>query len=427
MSVTAPAQSALDARVATLLAHDRPVPRYTSYPTVPAWSTSPPDDAWEQLLSRLDGPAQLYAHIPFCRRQCAYCGCNMAVSRNQRVGDRYLDVLQRQLDLIPALQAEALHLGGGTPTWLDGPQLTRLLSMFVSHFGTLRVSVEADPETLDDDRMAVLSGIERLSLGVQTLDPVVTASVNRDQTAETVAWSVHEARRRGIRSLNIDLMYGLPHQTAERFASTLDQVAELRPERIAVFGYAHVPQMMKHQRGLTDLPSPEERARLALLAEQKLLAAGYAQVGFDHYALPDDPLASGPIERGFMGYTPRTLPIIGLGPSSISAVDGVYLQNGAALGPWLRGEALGEVHRFYASTPADRARGRIIEAILCRGQAEVDWSLYPEARARLIDELPDVVDLDAESLTVRPGLMMLARNVASAFDAWGGRSGSRAI
>ena len=418
----------VDPRIPVLLAHDRPVPRYTSYPTVPAWSTSPPPDAWGQLFTALDGPCQLYVHVPFCRRQCAYCGCNMAVSKRQSAGDQYLDALQEQLDAMPEMEVRSLHLGGGTPTWLDGAQLTRLLTMMRERFGQeLSISVEADPETVDVERLQVLAGIERLSLGVQTLDPVVTAAVHRDQTVTAVRDAVIAARALGIRSLNIDLMYGLPHQTPQRFQRTLEEVIALRPERIAVFGYAHVPQMKRHQQQLTDLPTPDERAALALLADEQLSAAGYVPIGFDHYALPEDELASGPLERGFMGYTPKALPIIGLGPSAISAVNGVFLQQEAHLGRWLRGSGRRDVLRFYRSTDDDLARARIIEALLCNLEVEVDPKEHEDSLELLKDELSDVVTVDGGHVAIDPRLRLLARNAASAFDAWGGRQGSRAI
>lgn len=417
-----------DPRIPVLLAHDRPVPRYTSYPTVPKWSTTPPDDAWEQVFDALDGPCQLYVHVPFCRRQCSYCGCTMAVSKRQSAGDRYLDALQEQLDTLPALDVASLHLGGGTPTWLDGPQLTRLLTMFRDRFGEdLSISVEADPETVDIERLRVLAGIDRISLGVQTLDPVVTAAVNRDQTVTAVRDAVVASRALGIRSLNIDLMYGLPHQTPERFQRTLEEVLALRPERIAVFGYAHVPQMKRHQRQLTDLPEAEERAALALQADEVLTGAGYVPIGFDHYALPDDPLASGPLERGFMGYSPKALPIIGLGPSAISAVNGVFLQQESHLGRWLRGTGRRDVLRFYRSTDDDKARARIIEALLCNLEVDVDPEEHEDSLVLLRDELGDVVRIDGGHVAIDPRLRLLARNAASAFDAWGGRKGSRAI
>lgn len=416
-----------DPRLPTLLAHDRPVPRYTSYPTVPAWSSSPPADAWEQVFAALEGPAQLYVHVPFCRRQCTYCGCNMAVSKRQSVGDTYLDALQDQLDAMPAFDAEALHLGGGTPTWLDGAQLRRLFEMMNTRFGPLSVSVEADPETLDAERMGALAGIERLSLGVQTLDPIVTAAVNRDQSESTVVDAVAAARELGIHSLNIDLMYGLPHQTPERFTATLRTVAALRPERIAVFGYAHVPQMKRHQQGLTELPTPSERAELALLADAMLTGAGYVPVGFDHYALPTDPLVTGSLERGFMGYTPKTLPIIGLGPSAISAVGGLFLQQEPHLGRWLRGSGRRDAVRFYRSTTDDLARAAIIERLLCTMEVDVDPTAYADDLERMNAELGDVVRIDGGHVAIDPSLRWLARNAASAFDAWGGRQGSTAI
>jgi oxygen-independent coproporphyrinogen-3 oxidase len=343
------------------------------------------------------------------------------------VGWRDLSALGRQLDALPAFDAAEVHLGGGTPTWLDEAQLVHLRQRLHERFGDLVWSVECDPMTLTSSKLVALgAGLSRVSLGVQSLDPVVTEAVGRDQTASRVDAAIAMVRAAGVPSINIDLMYGLPSQTLPRFARTLEQVVDWRPQRIAVFGYAHVPRMLRHQATLTDLPSPAERLELALLAAERLTDAGYRRVGFDHYALPDDPLVTGPVERGFMGYTPRALPIVGLGPSAISTVDGTFLQVEPHLGRWLR-DGMHRVHRFHRSTQEERRAAAVIEQLLCQGRARVHWDSFPDARRRLEEELSDVVDLGEAHVALRPGFELLARNVASAFDATGGRTGSRAI
>ncbi|HHO53248.1 MAG TPA: oxygen-independent coproporphyrinogen III oxidase [Deltaproteobacteria bacterium] len=419
----------------TLLRHRTSGPRYTSYPPVPRWDPGGPNDALRSLVLGVSGPVALYVHVPFCRRQCAYCGCNMVVSRRREAGDRYLDALQVQLDTLGPLQVAWLHLGGGTPTWLDPAQLDRLFAMIKGRIPGAETSVEVDPEGVDTARLDALArgGVDRISVGVQSLDPGVIEAVDRAQSPRSVARVIEGARARGMEQVNVDLMYGLPRQTTETLIHTLDQVLVLRPDRLAVFGYAHVPWMKAHQQRLAELPDTRQRADMALAAHGRLLRAGYVSIGLDHYALPDDALAraqrGGRLDRSFMGYTPHArLPVVGIGPSAISAVSGAFVQQTTHLGRWWRAVHAGidPVARSFTSTALDRARGEIIRRVLCDLRLDLDEAradgldvdaLCPGAWQRLEALQADgVVQLTPTRLQVTDDGRLLVRNVAMAFD-----------
>ncbi len=418
----------------------RPGPRYTSYPPVPRWSNEPGPRAWADVLGRLDRPTALYVHVPFCKDQCVYCGCNMVVSRRQSAGDRYLAALDRQVDATPPLAMRWVHLGGGTPTWLDPKQLHRLFAT-IRRAGYLvdgcEISVEVDPMVTDERRLDALvrDGVTRLSLGVQSLDPTVLAAVNRPQSRDAIEELVTLARSRGIDSINVDVMTGLPHQTADTLTDTLLHILRWRPERLSVFGYAHVPWLKRHQRAIdpSTLPGADERAELRLTAHHLLTEAGYVAIGFDHYARPGDPLANalsnGTIGRNFMGYTPyAALPVVALGPSGISEVDGAYVQVESHLGKWWRAIEEGRVPvtRAYLSTADDRVHAAIIESILCRGEVLaheiVDrFGRLPETWSwslRQLDPLvsDQLVEVSPERVVVTEKGRFFLRVVAMAFD-----------
>jgi len=423
-----------------LTRYDRPGPRYTSYPPVPRWSNGPAPEAWSRLFEGLDRPTALYVHVPFCRQQCTYCGCNMVVSRRQTAGDRYLDAIERQVAQIPPLALSWVHLGGGTPTWLDPAQIERLFSL-VDRAGRrlpgAEISVEIDPMVTDEGRLEarVKAGVSRLSLGVQSLDPVVLEAVNRPQCRDAIGQLIGRARELGIAEFNLDVMTGLPHQTPERLRNTLRQLLEWEPDRLSVFGYAHVPWLKRHQQRLDAdaLPNPQERAELRLVAHEVLVEAGFLAIGFDHYARPDDALGrasqSGTIGRNFMGYTPYAgLPVIALGPSAISEVDGHFVQLETHLGRWWKAIEAGEVPvvRSYTSSDDDRLNGAIIEAVLCRGEVrEADiverFGRLPGTWATSLDRLETLVqdglvELERGRVTVTEEGRFFLRVVAMAFD-----------
>jgi len=431
--------------------HDRPGPRYTSYPTVPHWGEM--DAApWLEAVGALRGATAVYVHVPFCRDQCLYCGCNMVVAGRQDAGDRYLDALAAQLAALPrpsehGARLARMHLGGGTPTWLSVSQLRRLFDLLFAWMPPAidaSISVEADPDVTTDAHLDTLValGVSRVSFGVQSLDEAVCAGVGRPQRPEGIASRVAAARSRGL-AVNLDLMYGLPGQTLHTWGRTLDGVCEMAPDRLAVFGYAHVPWMKPHQAKLDSDALPDAEARLALLlaAHQRLAADGWQRIGFDHFARPDDPLAvadrQGRLHRDFMGFTDRDrLPLVGLGPSAISELPGLYVQQETKLGPWLRHARQGRVpvQRGCRLTADDALRRDAILALTC--QHRIDWAALStrhgvDARAQLADAdealghlaQDGLVTLDARGARIPEDARLLARRVAMAFDAYLDRGG----
>ena len=428
-----------------LLAHTRPGPRYTSYPTAPHWRRDFSETDRAAMVRGIGTPASVYVHVPFCREQCTFCGCHMVVGRHQVLGDRYLDALSHQIAALPlpeeTLPVVRIHLGGGTPTWLDPAQLERLFGLLRRRFRPIEgaeISVEADPEITTDEQVDVLAdlGVNRLSLGVQSFEPRVLAAVNRPQGASRVVAVLERARGHGMQGLNVDLMYGLPYQNMHTFSATLDRTLALRPDRLAVFGYAHVPWLKPHQRQLPEaaLPGPVERTALFLHARDRLTEAGYQAIGMDHFALPGDELSvaqwEGRLHRNFMGYTTRPeLELIGLGPSAISELRGGYVQDLPKLGPWWRAVETGGplVERGCTLTEEDRLRRTVINELMCN--FSVSWdrlaSSHGDVRARLAEEIGALAPLEADGLVERhPGGVRvtalgryLVRNVAMVFDA----------
>ncbi len=367
------------------------VPRYTSYP--PANRFGPavgPAETAAWLGSVPEGAAvSLYVHVPFCRRLCWFCACRTQGTRSEAPLHRYLDHLETEIGLvrkaIPAgIAVSTFHLGGGTPTLLS-PDLLRRMHRMMAVFPLDRaaeVSVEIDPCDFDAARLDALldMGLTRGSLGVQDFDPVVQAAIGRKQSFAATAEAVRLLRAGGIDSVNMDLLYGLPHQTAGRLSATIDQVLDLAPDRIALYGYAHVPWMARRQGLIAEEHLPDAEARLGLeaLARARLVSAGYLPVGIDHYALPGDFMAraaeSGRLRRNFQGYTTDTAEVlIGLGASAISRFPQGYAQNAAATSDWQA--ALEDGHlatrRGYALEPETRVIGSIIERLMCDAQADV--------------------------------------------------------
>lgn len=429
--------------IARLRRHARPGPRYTSYPTVPHWGGGAPGVLQDGLAS-LRGDIAVYVHVPFCREQCLYCGCTMVVARQQAAGDRYLDALAAQLAAWPALDASVrmtrLHLGGGTPTWLTPTQLERLFGIvgaYVRPGDGLRASVEAAPEQTTEAHLRTLArhGVTRVSFGVQSLDRAVCEAVDRVWDPDGLRALVRTARDLGLR-VNLDLVYGLPRQGVDGWAATLDAVCEMAPDRLAVFGYAHVPWLKPHQAVLADRDLPDATARLTLLAmaHQRLARGGWERVGFDHFARPDDPLAiaarEGRMHRDFMGFTDRPRqPMLGLGPSAISELPDRYVQQVAGLGAWLRAARAGEeaVARAHVLSADDQLRKDAILALTCQHELDADALAAvhgPSARQLLdvpavqawVDE--GVVARDGNRLRLAADAVLLSRQVAQAFDAY---------
>jgi len=374
---------------------DKNGPRYTSYPTADRYDTCFGPDQYRQALScraqeaDARGPLSLYVHIPFCESLCYYCACNKVITRHHERAARYLDALQREMALHSELVGRGqpvsqLHFGGGTPTFLSDAELDGLMAALRSHFHLLpdaEISVEVDPRTATAERLAHLAGLgfNRLSLGVQDFDPAVQRAVHRIQSYESVRDLMRSARELGYASVNMDLIYGLPLQTAESFARTLEQVCGLRPDRIALYGYAHLPERFKAQRRILPAELPDGETRVALLgsAIARFLEAGYDYIGMDHFALHDDALAqakrAGRLHRNFQGYsTQPDRDLIALGVSAIGRVGATYSQNAKTLDDYYACIEQGEfaVERGLAMSADDLLRRDVIMAIMCQGGLE---------------------------------------------------------
>lgn len=396
--------TAQPSRVADLIArYDNRTPRYTSYPTAVQFNSGVDAGVYRGWLADLplDRPVGLYLHVPMCARLCWYCGCNTrAVNRPEIVSD-YARLLVAEMQLVQRalpgrLGANAVHLGGGTPNMLSPDDMDCLFGALAEVFALepgLQVAAELDPAVLTREwvQAAASHGLSRASLGVQNLAPEVQAAVNRPERFEDIARCVGWLREAGVGSINLDLMYGLPHQTVANTLATLDQVLALKPERLALFGYAHVPWMKSHQQLISeaDLPGPTARLDQAEAAAERLVSLGYVRIGLDHFALPHDELALALAEqrlrRNFQGYTadpPGTL--LGLGASAIGALPGGYVQNLAQETAWRTAVMRGElpVARGVALTADDRFRGEIIERLMCNLQVDLDAVCAAHGRTR---------------------------------------------
>jgi len=416
--------------------YDAPAPRYTSYPPVTAWSRDVGPDSFAAALATTGrDPIALYVHLPFCGQRCLYCGCNATITRNRARVDRYLDALEAELALVAsALGRRAtvtqLHLGGGTPNHLDDGQLWRLGQMILRSVNVRRDaerSVEADPRLVTPTQLTTLKalGFDRISYGVQDLDPDVQAAIGRLQPTSVIRDAVTMARAAGFTSINLDLIYGLPAQTAATWGRTIEQVLELRPDRVACFGYAHVPWMQKHQRAIDESTLPDAPQRFAAFADavQRFQQAGYAWVGLDHFALPDDPLTvaqrDGTLRRTFMGYTTLPAPhLVGVGVSAISDVAGQYAQNDADLERWATAVEQGQFStiRGHLRTEDDLRRGRIIHDLFCSLQAPAEALALRDRTQPLVDD--GLLEELPTGLRVTDRGRFFLRTVASAFDGY---------
>ena len=383
---------------ALLRRYDVPGPRYTSYPTAPRFTDNFDRHA---LASTIDASNQepiprslsLYIHVPFCLSPCFYCGCNRIITRDKARAGTYLARLYREIALVADLfdrdrEAIQVHFGGGTPNFMDPAQLHELMDTLRHHFrfssaSDSDISIELDPRFISPDDIAKLgaTGFNRASLGVQDFDPVVQAAVNRIQGVDETRAIIEACRENGFRSVNVDLIYGLPKQTPEGFARTLDTVVAMRPDRLAVYGYAHLPDVFKAQNQIKaeDLPTPEAKLGLLQLAIQKLGRAGYVYIGMDHFALPDDELAQaqahGGLHRNFMGYTTHAeTDLVGLGVSAISHIGDTFSQNPRDLPSWQIAIDEGRlpVFRGMRLDEDDRLRADLIQQLMCQGEIAID-------------------------------------------------------
>jgi oxygen-independent coproporphyrinogen-3 oxidase len=436
--------------VASLIArYDRRVPRYTSYPTAPQFSAAIGVETYQEWLRALpsDTALSLYLHVPFCAQLCLFCGCHTtAVNRIEPVL-AYAETMIAEIDLLAdaigrRLPVRHVHWGGGTPTALPATSMEAIAARLRERFSfgpDTEMAVEVDPRTLDDDAVAGLAriGTTRASLGVQDFNPKVQSTIGRVQSYETTADCAARLRAIGVRSINVDLIYGLPYQTVDGVAATVGSALTIRPDRVAVFGYAHVPWMKKQQALLSEAVLPDAAARYAQsrAAEQVIAAAGYQAVGLDHFALPDDALAvaarTGRLRRNFQGYTTDDAPVLlGLGASSIGSLPQGYVQNAPGVPGWRDAIRTGQlpVARGVALTAQDRVRREVIERIMC--DFAVDLAAVAARHgadpASLMDAAPalqemahdGLVDWNGYQLSVTHTGQPFVRNVAASFDTY---------
>ena len=433
--------------------YDRPGPRYTSYPTAPQFHAGFGERELREVAAASNGDPiprrlSLYVHVPFCESPCFYCGCNRIITRDKARGEAYLARLYREIALTAGLfdrdrEVIQLHFGGGTPNFLSPAQLRDVVDTLRSHFrfsdaADRDISIELDPRFVDADDIAALGkiGFNRASFGVQDFDPAVQEAVNRIQSVEQTRAVIDACRGNGFRSVNVDLIYGLPNQTPDGFARTLDTVAEMRPDRVAVYGYAHMPHLFKPQKQLDAslLPSGETKLALLQLAIEKLTAAGYLYIGMDHFALPDDELAlaqaRGGLHRNFMGYTTHAdSDLVGLGVSAISHIGDSFSQNPRDLPSWQAALDEGRlpVFRGMRMNEDDQLRADLIQQLMCQGEIPVaalerryaiDFATYfALALERLAPLAEDgLVRIERERIVVTSRGRLLLRNIAMCFD-----------
>jgi oxygen-independent coproporphyrinogen-3 oxidase len=428
-------------------------PRYTSYPTadrfVEAFGASDYATALEQRrfgAAAMTLPLSLYVHIPFCESLCYYCACNKIITKHHDRSAAYLRYLSREVDLHTQHMGlgqvvSQLHLGGGSPTFLNDAELRELMAMLRRSFNLVaggEYSIEIDPRTIDAHRLDVLKelGFNRLSFGVQDFDPAVQKAVHRVQPAEQVFSLVEAARSKGFESINVDLIYGLPEQSPESFDRTLAQITELRPDRIALYAYAHLPERFKPQRRISSVEIPTAAAKISMLARSMaaFMEAGYVYIGMDHFALPNDALAiakrQGRLHRNFQGYsTQPDCDLIGLGVSSIGRVGATYSQNAKTLEDYYDFLDQGQfpVVRGLALTRDDLVRRAVIMAIMCQGRLAfesvelaylVDFRSYFARELQLLQAQQDqgLVELDASGIQVTEKGWFFVRAVVMIFD-----------
>lgn len=431
--------------------YSRPVPRYTSYPTAPHFHAGVDPEVYGRWLDALPAgtPLSLYLHIPYCDSLCWFCGCNTKIVARYAPVKAYLAALKREVDMVAARLGRGrpvrhIHWGGGSPTLLEPRDIRDLASHLRAAFTVAddaEFAVEIDPRDVGADRLDALAeaGVNRASIGVQDSNPEVQAAINRRQPAEVTAGAVAGLRRRGVSRINVDVMYGLPFQNVARVSRTVDDVLALAPDRLAVFGYAHVPWMKTHQRMIPEDALPDAAGRLAQQEAmgRRLCAAGYVPVGLDHFARPEDPMAAalraGGLARNFQGYTTDDAPaLIGLGASAIGSLPQGYVQNATTIGTYMRSVGHGRfaTAKGFAPDRDDRLRAAVISQLMCAMQVDLaaaaaDFGTGPDAFA---DELRSLDDLASDGLIEREGSFLrvtekgrpFLRVICAAFDAYFG-------
>ena len=424
-------------------------PRYTSYPTADRFQSDPGAQLLVDALRHRPAPEQplsLYVHLPFCSTVCYYCGCNKVITKDHSKSSRYLDYLEREIDLQLAELAGTrtvtqLHWGGGTPTFLNDAEMARLMGILKSRFNFLpdgEYSIEIDPRSVDPGRAHTLAelGFNRMSLGIQDFDPLVQQAVNRIQTFEQTRDVLLAARDAGFKSVSVDLIYGLPRQTLDGFKATLEKTLSLAPDRIALYSYAHLPQIFMPQRRIhdTELPKAEDKLSLMAMAIETLVEAGYVFIGMDHFARPDDELAlaqkAGKLHRNFQGYsTHAELDLLAFGVSAIAKVGPVYAQNAKSLDDYYHDIDAGHlpVRRGYRMDNDDELRRAVIQELMCHFGLDFNevsrvWHIdFADYFANALEQLKPLADaglvqVNADGITVMPKGRLLVRIIAMAFD-----------
>lgn len=432
--------------------YNQPGPRYTSYPTAPEWDDNfgPPElrEAFREANTKPHPAAlSLYFHIPFCESLCLYCGCNVVINKRHEVASPYLDHFKREIDWISAevdrtREVEQLHWGGGTPTYLSPAQIENLFSYIKDRFSlspTAEISIEIDPRVTTEEHCRALrrAGFNRISMGIQDFDPLVQKTIHRVQPYEDTRRLFDYCRELGFESINIDLIYGLPHQTAESFGDTVDKIIAMNPDRIAVFSYAHVPWMKKQQGSFARfLPEGFEKFRIFTHAIRKLTGGGYRYIGLDHFARPEDEISRAQdnrtLHRNFQGYTTKAgCDLYAMGVSSISGLEDAYAQNWRDLPRYYESIDAGRwpTMRGMRVSEEDKLRRSVINRILChtvlvKSEIECDFGInFDEHFAAELAQLRDLerdglVRLDGGRIEVAPLGRIFIRNVAMAFDAY---------
>ncbi len=433
--------------------YDLSGPRYTSYPTAVQFD---PELSSSDLVTTgqnsadLNAPLSLYVHIPFCAHVCYYCACNKVITRNRKKAQPYLDTLYKEMAQLSKWynndrQVTQLHWGGGTPTFISHEQMRELMQQMRANFNLLDddsgdYSIEIDPREATEETIQVLReiGFNRISLGLQDIDPKVQEAVNRVQSVEQTSAILEEARRQGFRSLNLDLIYGLPYQTFDGFNETLDTVIEMNPDRLSVFNYAHLPDRFRPQRHIDEstLPSPETKLAILESTISKLLAAGYVYIGMDHFAKPDDELAiaqnTGKLHRNFQGYTTHSeCDLVAMGVSAISQIGSVYYQNQHEMQAYTDAVESEKhaIKRGVSLTQDDIIRRHVITHLICHFELEkapieqrfgIQFDQYfADAQQELSAFTSDgLIQMDTKRITVSPAGRLLIRRICMAFDAY---------
>ncbi len=436
-----------------ILQYDKPGPRYTSYPPAPYFHEGFAIREYEKEIRRTNGepeppPLSLYFHLPFCQSVCYFCGCNVTFTKDRSLGDIYVDHLLLEMDALKALMKPSrkvaqVHWGGGTPTFIPAPTLKRLWDGIRQRFEIApyaEIGVEIDPRAVNENHLQVFAegGFNRISMGIQDYDPMVQKAVHRVQPRELTEDVFHRCRALGFNSINVDLIYGLPYQTAESFASTVEEMLAMGPDRIAVFNFAYLPEMIGHQRAIPKeaMPSPMEKLNILEMVAEKFTSGGYVYIGMDHFARPEDELCRAlkdrTLYRNFQGYTTKAgCDLYGIGVTSIGQVGRCYVQNRKELKAYqeaVKASGLAAFRGVYL-TDDDMMRRDVITKLMChfvlykREIEDAHGIKFDGAFADALNDLKPMEDdglvaLYKDRIEVSPLGRLLVRNIAMPFDAY---------